>query len=44
MGNGWYSFLSDPKKASHWKFKTKEELEEEEEGLYMLTQMLNQIY
>jgi hypothetical protein len=44
MGDGWYSFLSDPKRVSHWRFKTEEEIEEEEEGLFMLTQMLSQIY
>ena len=44
MGKGWYAFGSDPKLVEHWRYKTKEEIEEEEEGLWMLETMLSQIY
>ena len=44
MGDGWYAFLARPSIINHWRFKTEEEIEEEEEGLFMLTQMLSQIY
>lgn len=44
MGGGWYAYKQNPKLVEHWKYKSAEELQEEEEEIFLFSCLINNYF
>ena len=44
MGGGWYAYKQKPTSVNHWQYKSAEEIQEEEEEIFLFTCLVNNYF